>query len=272
MVLVVAAVTPSVVDFITGECKRPLDGLVGHPPITAKRVDVGAAVLQIDAQRLGLALADQHGITIAAAEIDIGADRAENAAKRVGTLPGGRKSTNGTAAGPRDTAIVTIVRKPDRPAVGSLPLLDGRQQFLDQKPGVVVARGVVLDAAVVTVEGRLLQSWHPTWGDEDSDGHGHFMTVDQLIEHHWGVVLDAVLIHVEACGLGWVVLLGDIDPAVADRAGKYLAVGKIEFGDFALGRRLGRPRRLVGPQRSESPGDQQCAQRDEAAGKGDVHG
>ena len=47
-------------------------------------------------------------VTAAAAEADIGADRAEHTSKGVGTFPGRGEGTNRPAAGPADAAVVAV--------------------------------------------------------------------------------------------------------------------------------------------------------------------
>ena len=97
-----------------------------------------------DADRLGLVLADQRRIDVAAAQADIGADRAEDAAEGVGPLPGRGERADRSAAGAADAAVVAVVRELDRPAVGGGFFFDFGQEFVEQEPDVVVAQAVVL--------------------------------------------------------------------------------------------------------------------------------
>ena len=124
MLAVVTAVAPVVVHLVPGEDQRSLHLLVGHPPVAAVDVQVGAAVLEEDADRLGLELADQSGIVVAAAQPDVSADRAEDAAKRVGPLPRGGEGADRAAAGTADGAVVAVPGEPDRPAIRGGLLLD----------------------------------------------------------------------------------------------------------------------------------------------------
>ena len=87
VVAAVPAGSPFVVDFVAGERERAFHFLIGHPPIAAVDVQVGAAVLEKDADRLGLELADQGRIDVAAAQADISADRAENTPERIRAAP-----------------------------------------------------------------------------------------------------------------------------------------------------------------------------------------
>ena len=83
----VAAVAPDVIQIVTGKCERPFHRLVGHPPVAGIDVQVARAVLQKDAQRLRLILADERGITVTPAQPDIRADGAEHAAEGIRPLP-----------------------------------------------------------------------------------------------------------------------------------------------------------------------------------------
>ena len=73
-----------------------------------------AAVLEEDADRLRLVLADQRRIDVAAAQADVGADRAEDAAEGVGPLPRRRERADRAAAGAADAAVVAVLRELDR--------------------------------------------------------------------------------------------------------------------------------------------------------------
>ena len=177
---VVAAVAPVVIDFVAGEVEGAFHLLVGHPPVAAVDVLVGAAVLEEDADRLRLVLADQGRIDVAAAQADVGADRAEDAAERVGPFPGG---------GERDN----LRRCWRRRCARSLPLCESwigrRRRWFSLRPRGAFSRAgtgrncrpdpVVLEAAIEPIEGLLNgRSVH----DEDADGHRHLLPFDQLVE------------------------------------------------------------------------------------------
>src|SRR5215510_5079183 len=124
MLDVVSAVAPGVVDLVASEGESAFHLLVGHPPVASVEVQVVLAVLEEDADRLGLELANQRRIVVAAAQADVGADRAEDAAKGVGPLPRRREGADGPAAGAADTAVIAILRETNRPAVRRGLLLD----------------------------------------------------------------------------------------------------------------------------------------------------
>ncbi|MFO0007554.1 MAG: hypothetical protein ACK559_41210, partial [bacterium] len=57
---VVAAVTPGVSHLVAREGEAALDGLIGHPPVAGVDVEIVGAILEEDAERLGLDLADER--------------------------------------------------------------------------------------------------------------------------------------------------------------------------------------------------------------------
>ena len=198
---------------------------------------------------MGSYLRIERRIDVAAAQADVGADRAEDAAERVGPLPGRGEGADGPAAGPGDAAVVAVVRQPDRPAVRGLLRLDLGQDLLEQEPDVVVAQAVVLVAAVEPVQRLGRRRLDPPGRDEHADDDGHLLLVDQLIEDLRRLVLDAVLVDVQAGRLLRVVLLGDVDPVVAHRAREDLALVERSTWSprpWAAGRRGGRRRRGAG--------------------------
>ena len=121
-----------------------------------------------------------------------------------------------------------------RPSLGRL-LLDLGQQFVEQEPGVVVAEAVVLVAAVEAVERLVGRRLHAAVHDEHADRDRHLLLGDQLVEDGRGVELDAVLVDVHAGRLRRVVLLGHVDPVVADRAGEDLALVEVYLVTSPLG-------------------------------------
>ena len=143
------AVAPGVLDLVASEGEGALHLLVGHPPVAAVDVQVLAAVLQEDADRLGLVFADQGRIVVAAAQADVGADGAEDATEGVGPLPGGGEGADGAATGAADAAVVAVLRQLDRPAVCRRLLLDLRQQLFQDEAGVIVAEAVAMSVACV---------------------------------------------------------------------------------------------------------------------------
>ena len=115
--------------------------LIGQPPVAELVVQIVAAVLKKDADRLVGRGADQRRIDVAAADVGEAADVAEHLAESVGPLPG-----DGERA---DAARGDAANRPALGVVGQLVLLaDLRQDLLQQEPGVLVAERVVLEAAV----------------------------------------------------------------------------------------------------------------------------
>ena len=146
-------------------------------------------------------------------------------------------------APPMQRSLPSFDSRIGRPSARRL-LLHFGQQLLEQEAGVVVAQAVVFVAAVEAVERLVGGRLDPAVHDEDADGDRHFLLVDQLVEDRRRVVLNAVLIDVDAGRLGRVVLLRHVDPVVADGAGEDLALVEGVLGHFALGH-VGRRIRVV---------------------------
>ena len=141
-------------------------------------------------------------------------------------------------------------------SVGEVVLLaDLGQDLVDQEARVVVAERVVLEAAVVAAPLVLrVRLAEMSRVDEDADRHRHLLLVDQVVEHHRHAVLGvevhvlvAVLKHHHRGRRGGVVLRGDVDPVVPDRAGKHLAAIEerpldAPFGHARLHLRIGTQR------------------------------
>src|SRR5437867_12710783 len=108
----VASVAPDVLHFVAGVFERARHRLVGHPPVAGEAAVVVRAILQKDPDGLGLELADQGGIALAAVQA-VAADGAEHAGERVGPLPrcGKRASRAGARAG--DGTVLGFPRKTD---------------------------------------------------------------------------------------------------------------------------------------------------------------
>ena len=232
---VVATVAPRVPHVIPGEFERPLHRLIGHPPVAAVDVEVVRAVLQEYPQRLRLNLADERGIGVASPEADIRADATVDTGKGVGPFPGRREGRDRTAGGAADRAVVAALREHDGSAIGGFLRLDGWQDFLQKKAGVVGAEAVVLEAPVEPVERSLLGRGHDSRLHEDADHHRDLLLGDQPVEHLGGIELDAVLVDVHA---GWrraVVLLRHIDRNLPGRARENLARVEPEGNHLALG-------------------------------------
>ena len=169
---------------------------------------------------LGSYLANQRGIDVSAPQPDVGADGAEDPAEGVGTLPCGRERGDGPAARTADRPIVAVVRELDRSAVGGRLLLDLGQEFVEEEPGVGVAEPVVFVAPVESVQGSRGRRLDLAGPHEDPDEDRDFFALNQAVEDLGGLVLDAILVDVDAGGLGGIVLLGDVDPVVAGRPGE----------------------------------------------------
>ncbi len=233
---VVGAFTPGVIDFVAGKAEGAFHFLIGHPPVAAGDVLIVGAVLEEDADRLGLVLADPGWVVVAAAEADVGADGAEDAGEGVGAFPGGGEGADGTAGGAADAAVVAVVREVDGPAVGGGFLFDLGEDFVEHEADVVIAQAVVLEAAIEAIDGVLGEGLHPAVHDEDADGHRHLLPFDQLVEDGRRSKADAILPDIDARGFGRVVLFWHVDPVVADGAGEDAAAIERVFLNFPPGR------------------------------------
>src|ERR1700749_4778204 len=97
---------------------------------------------------------------------------ADDFAKSVGTFPGDGESAN--AARTHATDSVTC-RVTGNVAASS----DLRQQFIDQKTGILIAKRVVFEAAVVVAAKNGRPGAFVARVDEKPDGHRHFSLVNQ---------------------------------------------------------------------------------------------
>src|SRR5207302_10312720 len=96
---VVAAVAPGHLVVVALEFQGSCHLLVGEPPVAERIVQVAAAVLQEDADWFFGRLADDAGIAIAAADIGVAADVAQDLAEQVGPLPGDGEGADAARAG-----------------------------------------------------------------------------------------------------------------------------------------------------------------------------
>src|SRR3954471_16991027 len=122
MRVAVPAIAPDVIDVVArpgivdlvGMGVDPVQGgehlLVGEKPIAMFVVEIGAAVLEEDADAADRALADHAGIEVAAgderltgtrrriADRSVAADLGDDVAERIGPMPGDSEGANRTAA------------------------------------------------------------------------------------------------------------------------------------------------------------------------------
>ena len=237
MLDVVPPFAPRVLDLIAGELERPFHLEIRHPPVAAVDVLVVAAIFEEDPDGPGLVLADQRGIDIPPAQPHIGANAAEDPLEGVGTLPRRGEGADRPAAGPTNRPVGPALRQFDRPAIFGLLLFDLGQHLFEQEPHVVISQPVVFETAVEPVERLLgIVGLHPAMHDEHPNRHRHVAAGDQLVEHLRRVVLDAILVDVNAGGLCRVVLPGDVNPIIAVSAREDLAIAERPLQDFPLRR------------------------------------
>ena len=110
MVAVVAAVAVDELVVVVAELQGRVHLLVAERPVAVLVVEVVAAVLQEDADRLLVAaFADHAGIDVAAADVREAADVAEHLAEQVGPLPGDGERADAAAGDAADRVAVGIV-------------------------------------------------------------------------------------------------------------------------------------------------------------------
>ena len=251
--VVVAPVSRDEADVVARVLEGAGHRLVPDPPVAAVDVQVAAAVLEEDADRPRLGLADEGGVHVTRAQSGVGADERQHAPERIGPVPGHRERADASGRGAADGPEARIGGE-----VQGLPHLG--QQLLEQEPGVAVAERVVLEAAVEA--GLLVGGARGDHArvDEDADRDRHLAAMDQVVEDHGdsppAVLGDepaAVLEHHDRRRRVRPVLRGHVDPVVtlrpredgarpgvlgdlaARRARLALRVGR----ERVLGRRLG---------------------------------
>ena len=224
MLAVVAAVAPDVVDLVTGEGKRALHFLVGHPPVAAIDVEVVGAVLEENADRLGSYLRIERRVFVAAAQADVRADRAEHAAESVGTFPRRRERTDRAAARAADGSgrspfVETWIARPSAVVLVFRP----REAFLRAETGRNRGRGrriqrLRLKRSSAVRVGRL----HPPGMMNTPMSTGISFLAMRFVEDRRRVEADAVLADIHAGRLARVVLLAARRPKIrASCRGKF---------------------------------------------------
>ncbi len=214
------ALAPRVVHLVARKPQSALHLLVRHPPVAAVDVLVRRAVLQEDADRLRLGLADQRRILVPAPQPDVSADRREDARERVRPLPRRRPRRDGAGARAADGAVASALRKVDRPPVRRRFPLHFRQEFFEQKARVIRPEAIVFQRAVEAVQCARVQGPHAARRHENTDRHRHLAARDEVIEHGRRTPLHAVLVHVDARRRGPVVLPRHINAHLARGPGE----------------------------------------------------
>ena len=226
----VAAGAEHELEIVAHERQRAGHLLVRQRPVAVEVVQVVRAVLQEDADRFALGLADPRGVDVAAADVGEAADLREHLAELVGPFPRDGEGADRAAAHAADGALVGVVGELD-----GVLLRDEGQQLVDEELGVGAAERIVLEAAVAAVRAAHAGV------DEDADGHRHLSLGDEVVEDDGDALLAgladvaaAVLEDHERGRLGAVVLRRDVDPAIARGLGEDLRIGEGELLDPAL--------------------------------------
>ena len=210
--------------------------LVGHPPVAAVNIEIVFAVLEEDAEGLGLGFADEGRVIVTATEADVGADHGVDAAEVIGSFPGGGEGGDGSGGTAAEAAVVGVF--------GDVVIFrDEGEHFLDEEVGVVGAHAIVFVGAVEAGLGVFTSGGRgdDAGVDEETDGDGHVSGGDELVEGIGDVAFLAgvadepgtVLEDHEAGGFLRIVFGGDVDPVVAVGAGEDFGRIELVFGKLA---------------------------------------
>lgn len=199
----VVAVTPDVIAVVAratglflisihvGKFEGGEHPLVREKPIAPLTIRLVRTVLKKDSNRLGWMAPDQRRIHVAAkhhrmalmralvADGNITADHADHLAKLIGPLPRHGPSTDRAAARPANHAVLWIIRQ-------AVFLSDLRQNFLNEKPRVVVIQRIVFGCAVVGIaQAKIVGIFFAqiSRGNKEADRHGDFHFMDQVFQH-----------------------------------------------------------------------------------------
>src|SRR5579872_1339899 len=108
--------------FIPGKFQRRSNFLISQKPVTCVEVEVVASILEENAKRQWLHLADQCGINVPAAQVCETPDEAKNTPKRIRPVEGNRECGNSARARTANRAVIGIGRQ-------VILLADFRQNF-----------------------------------------------------------------------------------------------------------------------------------------------
>src|SRR6267142_2845993 len=85
------AIAPNVLHFITRKRQSAFHSLISHPPVATVYVEVVGAVLHKYTNGLWLIFSDQTWVTHTTTQIDVSADRTEDACECIWSFPRGGK-------------------------------------------------------------------------------------------------------------------------------------------------------------------------------------
>ena len=207
---------------------------VGEGPVAVFVVEIVFAGEEVGANGFLLGLADEGGVSVAAADVDEGADPDEGLAEGVGLFPTGSPGADAAGGTTGDATHFGVL-------ANVVALFDFGKNFFGEETGVGVAEGVVFDTAIAWFLSGLLFG-ESAGIDEDADGDGHVTLGDEVVEDGGGAeravgcgVAEAVLKDHEGGGLGGVVLRREIDEVVTGGAGIDVAIVPAVLSDFAFG-------------------------------------
>ncbi len=235
LLVVVPAIAPNVLHLVAGKGKRPLHGLILHPPVTSVNIEIIGAILQEDTDRFRFKPSNKGRVNIPSAQADIGANRTEYAAEFNGPLPGGSKGGDSSTGESADGAVIAVMRKPDGTPVRRLFRFDLGQKLFQQEARIVITEAIVFIAAIKTVECRIrICGVDPAVHNKDADSYRHFVFVNEIVEDGGCFEFYTVLTYENTGRFCWSILRGNVDPIFPCRARKYFRTIKAEFEYFTF--------------------------------------
>ena len=176
-------------------------------------IQIVAAILEKDADRLRLGLADEDRELVAAPQPDIGADCAEDTAKAVRPLPRRSKRRDGATAVAGNRPVVRDPRSASGHASSRFTAAVRRAGTVRSRrsPSRIRSCGSLRSSASFDdAFTRPCMTNTPTIG-------GIVLLVNEVVEDHGSVVLKAVLEDHYRRGLRAIELLGDVAPSTRAR-------------------------------------------------------
>jgi len=218
---------------IAGELQGRRHLLVRERPVSVEVIEIVFAFLEKNAKRLGIGLPNQGRIDMASPDVREAPDVTDDLSKGIGPLPRGGEGTDPTRTVSADDTMIRVAGQ----GVG---LADFRKDLFEEKPGILVAERVIFEAAILSRLAALFRRRNHPGIDEDSDRDGDVASVNQVIENGRGTKgsilpnkASPILTNQHRRGFSFLILGGDIDPVIANRARKDLT-GPGMLGDFPL--------------------------------------
>ena len=223
---------------VAGEFHGGIHGLVLERPVAGVAVDIGAAVLQEDAEGSRFGFADPERDVVGAAHVDERSDQVENAVEDIGAVPGSHEGADRAGAGAGDGVVIRVGGEID--GFG-----DGGDQLFEQEVREIGADVVIFPVPAEAGKLGVGRGGGKDAGVDEDGGHGReFAFGDEVVEDDRdarAVARVAVAVeedHVRR-GFGRVDFGGNVDLIVVrdagiDFAGRQDGFGESAFGDAGL--------------------------------------